>query len=145
VCSSDLETVLLVFQPEEINRPMRIGPDVKPLREPIVLAREPNPPVETPVPDMTRKPLTLSPLKAADPFRGRATIPADVDLKKYRVFLEMDDLPDEAAAVTVNGLKAGGLIGRPLRLDITRHIKPGENEVLIEPLAPKTARLAFYP
>ena len=49
-----------------------------------------------------------------------------------------------AAAVTVNGVKAGGLIGRPLRLDITRHVKPGENEVLIEPLSPKTARLLFY-
>lgn len=140
-----LETVLLVFQPQKIERPMRIGPDVKPLREPIALARQTNPAVETPMPDMTRKPLTLSPVKAADPFRGRATIPADVNLQKCRVFLEMDDLPDEAAAITVNGTKAGGLIGRPLRLDITRHVKPGENEVLIEPLAPKSARLVVYP
>ena len=57
----------------------------------------------------------------------------------------MDDLPDEAAAVTVNGQRAGGLIGRPLRLDITRYLKTGENSIVIEPLAPKAARLAFYP
>ncbi|MCD4727966.1 MAG: hypothetical protein K8R46_09910, partial [Pirellulales bacterium] len=139
-----LETVLLVFQPEKIARPKRIEPDTKPIREPIVLVREPNPPTEPPTPNLNRKPLTLSPVKAADPFHGRATIPANVDPTRCRVFLEMDDLPVEAAAVTVNGVKAGGLIGRPLRLDITRHVKPGENTVLIEPLAPKSARLVFY-
>ena len=183
-----LESVLLVFQPEKIERPMRIEPETKPIREQVALVREPNSPlkktasgdmgataglssseiaaisprtaglassgtlfqqaanpsVEPPTPDMTRKPLTLGPVKAADPFRGRATIPAGVDLQKCRVFLEMEDLPDEAAAVTVNGARAGGLIGPPLRLDITRHVKPGENYVIIEPLAPKSARLAFH-
>ena len=140
-----LETVLLVFQPKGIERPMRIEPGMKPARAPIMLKRSPNPPSEPPTPDMKRKPLTLSPVKAADPFRGRAVIPADVDLARCRVYLEMQDLPGEAAAVTVNGVQAGGLIGRPLRLDITRHVKPGENTVKIEPLAPKAARLAFYP
>lgn len=139
-----LETVLLVFQPKKIERSMRIDPDTKPIREPIALLREPNPSAELPKLNPKRKPLTLSPVKAADPFLGRATIPSDVDLSKCRVFLEMDDLPGEAAAVTVNGEKAGGLIGRPLRLDITRRVKPGENTVLIEPLAPKSARLVFY-
>ncbi|MBU4271211.1 MAG: hypothetical protein KKE86_02340 [Planctomycetes bacterium] len=139
-----LETVLLVFQPEKITRPKRIEPDTKPAHEPIALVREPNPPAEPPTPERKRRPLTLSPVKAADPFRGRATIPADVDPTRCRVLLEMDDLPGEAAAVTVNGAKAGGMIGRPLRLDITRHVKPGENTVLIEPLAPKSARLVFY-
>ncbi|MCE5266305.1 MAG: hypothetical protein LLG00_00260, partial [Planctomycetaceae bacterium] len=154
-----LETVLLVFQPEKSTRSPRIEPDTKPIRESIAIVRDGNPlakgdspifadtkigTVPAPKPDIKRKPLTLSPVKAADPFRGRATLPADVDLAKCRVCLEMDDLPDEAAAVTVNGQKAGGLIGRPLRLDITRHLKPGENSVLIEPLAPKAARLTFY-
>ncbi|MBN1396329.1 MAG: hypothetical protein JW959_14995 [Pirellulales bacterium] len=140
-----LETVMLVFRSEKIERPARIDDDSKPIREPIALVRAPNPPAESPTPDEKRRPLTLGPVKAADPFRGRATIPADVDLTRCRVFLEMEDLPDEAAAVTVNGEKAGGVIGRPLRLDISEHVKPGENDVLIEPLAPKSARLAFYP
>ena len=56
----------------------------------------------------------------------------------------MEGLPDTSAAITVNGRFAGGLIGRPLRLDITRCLKIGENTLLIEPLAPKSARLAFY-
>ncbi|MEN6449426.1 MAG: glycosyl hydrolase [Thermoguttaceae bacterium] len=139
-----LETVLLVFQPKKTARPARIEPWTKPIREPIAIVREANPPSNPPTPDMKRKPLTLSPVKAADPFRGRVTIPADVDLAHCRVYLQMDDLPGEAAAVTVNSQRAGGLIGRPLRLDITRHLKSGENTILIEPLAPKAARLVFY-
>jgi hypothetical protein len=138
-----LETVLLVFQPKKIARPPRIDPDTKPMREPIAVVRDPNPPVEPPTPDLKRRPLTLSPVKAADPFRGRVTIPADVDLSKCRVYLQMDDLPDNAAAVTVNGAAAGGLIGRPTRLNITAHLKPGENTIVIEPLAPRAARLTF--
>lgn len=139
-----LETVLLVFQPTKIARPMRIEPDTKPIREAIVLTREANPPASPPTPDMTRKPLTLSPVKAADPFRAKVVIPADVDLTKCRVYLQMDDLPDNAAAVTVNGQRAGGVIGRPTRLEISSRLKPGENTILIEPLAPKAARLVFY-
>jgi hypothetical protein len=89
--------------------------------------------------------LTVSPVAAADPFRGRVTIPADVDLARYRVYLEIDDLPDDSAAATINGAYAGGVIGKPLRLDITRRVKPGENTVLVEPLAPKAVRLVFLP
>ena len=89
--------------------------------------------------------LTLSPVAAADPFRGRFAIPADVDKAKCRIFLEMSDLPDDSAAVTINGEHAGGVIGRPGRLDITRYIKPGENAVVIEPLTPKAVRILFYP
>ena len=139
-----LETVLLVFQPEKIARPLRIEPDTKSIRESIAMVRDPNPPVEPPTPDLKRRPLTLSPVKAADPFRGRVTIPADVDLTTCRVYLQMDDLPDNSAAVTVNGIKVGGVIGRPTRLEIAQYLKPGENRVLIEPLPPKAARLVFY-
>jgi hypothetical protein len=139
-----LETVLLVFRREKIARPMRIEPDTKPIRDPIALVRDPNPPVEAPTPDMKRRPLTLSPVKTADPFRSRATIPADVDLAKCRVYLQMDDLPDDSAAVTVNDVKAGGVIGRPTRLEITRHLRPGENTIVIEPRAPKAAKVVFY-
>jgi hypothetical protein len=138
------ESVLLVFQPTKTARPMRIEPGAKPIREPIAINRDPNPPIKPLVPDPKGRPLTLGPVKVADLFHGRVTIPADVDLARCRVYLEMDDLPDDAAAVKVNGASAGGLIGKPSRLDITRHLKAGENAITIEPLAPKAARLAFY-
>ncbi len=88
--------------------------------------------------------LAVSPVAAADPFRGRFTIPADIDRTKCRVFLEMKDLPDDSAAVSINGAYAGGVIGRPGRLDITRCVKTGENKVFIEPLAPKSVRIVIY-
>ena len=86
------------------------------------------------------RPLTLSPVAAADPLRGRFVIPADVDVAKCRVCLEMDGLPDDSATVHLNGGCAGGVIGRPSRLDVTRWLKAGENTVVIEPLAPKSAQ-----
>jgi len=88
--------------------------------------------------------LAVSPVAAADPFRGRFTIPVDVDRAKCRVFLEMKDLPDDSAAVSINGEYAGGVIGRPGRLDITRCVKTGENKVFIEPLTPKSVRIVIY-
>ena len=56
----------------------------------------------------------------------------------------MDELPESEASVTVNGRPAGGVIGKPWRLEITRHLKAGENTIQIEPLAPKAAKLVFY-
>jgi hypothetical protein len=89
--------------------------------------------------------LTLSPVKA-DPFTGACEIPASVDLAKSRIYLELDALAPEAAArVTVNGAYAGGFIDKPLRLDVTRHVKAGKNTIVIEPFAPKSAQLSLYP
>ncbi len=138
-----LETVLLVFQPQKIARPVRISPDMQPVGKPIALTREANPPTAK-LPPLDSRPKTVSPLAAADPFRAHFTLPADVDPAKFRVCLEMGGLPEDSAAVTVDGVYAGGVIGRPTRLDITRHVKPGTNIVVIEPLAPKTARIAVY-
>ncbi len=90
-----------------------------------------------------RRQLTLSPI-AADPFIGTCMIPADLDLKQYRVYLEMQDLPDTSAAVTVNGQPAGGVIGRPCRVNIGTLLKSGENRIEIAPLPPAAARLVFY-
>ncbi|MCC6124836.1 MAG: hypothetical protein IT426_07740 [Pirellulales bacterium] len=92
-----------------------------------------------------RRRMTVSPLAAADPFRGRFAVPDDALEAGHRVFLEMDDLPDDAAAVTVNGEYAGGVIGKPARLDITARVKAGDNAILVEPLAPKSVRLVIYP
>ena len=86
--------------------------------------------------------LTLSPVKA-DPFTGACLVPA-ADLAAARVHLELDGLaPEAAAAVSVNGAYAGGFIGAPFKLDVTRHLKAGENTIVIEPFAPKEARLVF--
>jgi len=122
---------------------MRIEPGANAVHEPIAIVRDPNPPARLPVPAPGR-PITLGPVKAADPFLGHATIPADLDLAHCRVYLEMDDLPDDSAAVKVNGASAGGVIGKPSRLDISSRVKAGQNTFEIEPLAPKAARIVFY-
>jgi hypothetical protein len=140
-----LESVLLVFQPERIARPMRIEPNRKPSMPAVPLVRLANPPQKPLAPDAKGRPLTLSPVKTADPFQAKFVVPADVDLAKNRVLIEMDDLPDQSASVAVNGVYAGGVIGKPSRLDISHAIRPGENAILIEPLSPKTARIVFYP
>lgn len=96
---------------------------------------------EGPWGQLSGRQLTLSPAKA-DPFFGHCEIPADVKLAGARVYLELDDLAPEAAAhVTVNDQFAGGFIGKPLRLEITRQIRPGLNRLRLEPFAPQSAKL----
>ena len=63
---------------------------------------------------------------------------------KCRLCLEMEGLPDDSAAVHLNDVYAGGVIGRPARLDITRSLKAGENTLVIEPLVPKSVRIVGY-
>jgi hypothetical protein len=81
----------------------------------------------------------------ADPFTGVSTLPADVNLASSRVYLELDAIsPEEAATVTVNGKAAGGFIGRPFRLEVTKLLTPGDNSIEIAPFAPKTAKLLVF-
>ena len=51
---------------------------------------------------------------------------------------------EDAAAVRVNGAYAGGFIGKPYRLEITRLLKPGRNTVRIEPFAVEKVRIDLY-
>jgi len=89
--------------------------------------------------------LTASPVKA-DPFVGRFTVPPDWRQDGLRIVLEAHDIqPEDAAAITINGQYAGGFIGKPYRLDVTEHVKPGENNIEIKPFAPKSVRLVAYP
>jgi len=88
--------------------------------------------------------LTVSPI-TADLFRGKCEIPADVDLAKVRAVLVAEGLPDDCAAITVNGAAAGGFLGAPTRLDVTAHLKRGQNVIEIAPLAPKAAKVVIYP
>jgi len=87
---------------------------------------------------------TASPV-TADPFAGTCTLPADIDLAKLRIYLELDALaPEEAASITVNGTHAGGFIGKPFRLEVTKFLKAGSNSITITPFAPKSAKLVVY-
>lgn len=88
--------------------------------------------------------LTLGPVKA-DPFFGHCDI-AGADLGRSRVYLELGPLaPETAARVTVNGKDAGGFIGKPSRLEISEHLKPGANTLRIEPFAPESVSLELCP
>ncbi len=138
-----LESVLLVFQ--EQARPLRVrsAEDGSPrgVLVPVVRDLAFKKAGDSP----TGKPLTLSPVKA-DPFEGHAEIRGDLDIARSRAVLVMDDLAPEAAArVTVNGQDAGGFIGRPFRLDVTRLLRTGTNTIRIEPFAPGAAQLEVNP
>jgi hypothetical protein len=88
--------------------------------------------------------LTLSPVKGS-PFVGHCTLPDAVKLDTSRIYLEMEAIaPEVAARVTFNGQDAGGAIGRPSRVDVSRYLKHGVNLIRIEPFAPKSSRLAVY-
>ena len=59
-----------------------------------------------------------------------------------RVYLACDDVEGEkSAAVTVNGAYAGGFIGMPYRLDITKSVKSGSNTLEAKPFRLKGARI----
>ena len=93
-----------------------------------------------------RRNVTVSPLAAADPFRGRFTIPAEVDRREAaRVASRWTTCPTTPQPSPSTAVFAGGVIGKPSRLDITAHVKSGENTIVIEPLAPKAVRVVIYP
>ncbi len=130
------ESVLLVFQPQTCECDL---PEYDAMGKKVVpVVVDASVPVEKD-PEIPVKPgmVTRSPVPSNN-FHGRcelASLPS-------RAILELDELTPEAAArVTVNGQYAGGFIGKPFRLDVTKHLKPGVNRIDITPFAPKTARL----
>ena len=59
-----------------------------------------------------------------------------------RVYLACDDVEGEkSAAVTVNGAYAGGFIGRPYRLDVTKSVKAGANALETKPFRLEKPRI----
>ena len=61
-----------------------------------------------------------------------------------RVYLACDDVEGEkSAAVTVDGVFAGGFIGAPYRLDITKAVKAGANTLETKPFRLKGARIVL--
>ena len=61
-----------------------------------------------------------------------------------RVYLACDDMEGEkSAAITVNGAYAGGFIGAPYRLDITKAVKAGANTLEAKPFRLKNPRVVI--
>jgi hypothetical protein len=139
-----MESVLVVFNKNQRPLPPRPGGGLAASATVIPVNGGPVPPAAPPKPLIQPPPksgLTLSPVVART-FEGTCQVPDAFDLKKSRVYLVMETLaPEEAARVTINGRDAGGFIGRPLRLEVTRHLKAGSNTLRIEPFAPESARL----
>ncbi len=87
--------------------------------------------------------LTLPPVRMADPFDGMVTVP-EAWLGTGRVHVAVGAMsPEEGARITVNGVYAGGFIGKPYRLDVTDFLKPGENDIRVEPFAPESVALVW--
>ena len=75
---------------------------------------------------------TRSPYKESVSTELRFTLPALKD--GARVYLVCDGTQGEnSTAVTVNGAYAGGFIGAPYRVDITKSVKPGANTLEAKP------------
>jgi hypothetical protein len=143
------ESVLLVFQAAKRSLPLRGG--TAPTRE--IPVRDTRPPVDKTPSTLSQelnriaagRKYNASPVEA-DPFTGVCTIPDHVDLTSSRIYIELEGIkPEEAAAITINGKPAGGFICRPLRLDVTRFLKPGDNHIGVVPFAPNTVKLSVYP
>ena len=61
-----------------------------------------------------------------------------------RVYLACDDVEGErSAAVTVNGAFAGGFIGKPYRLDVTKSVRVGANTLEAKPFRLKNPRIVL--
>ena len=59
-----------------------------------------------------------------------------------RVYFVCDGTAGESsAAVEVNGSFAGGFIGRPYRLDVTRAVREGENALIVKPFRLENPRI----
>lgn len=114
-----MESVLVVCQPEKRARPARLSK--KHLSTSMVI------------------PVANKSWSGA-PFSGEFEVPGN--LGSSRVFIEIEGPTTEPAArVKVNDIEAGGFIGRPYRLDITRHVKAGENKVRVAPYAPTSVKI----
>ena len=86
--------------------------------------------------------MTRSPFKESVATSLSFTLPA---LKSdERVYFACDGTEGEnSAVVAVNGAYAGGFIGAPYRLDITRAVKAGANVLEAKPFRLKNPRVVI--
>ena len=128
------ESELLVFQPHKRDLPVRVASG----KATVQVEVDPSIPVEKD-PEIPVKPgpITRGP-SPSNNFHGRCEL-ASLPVLAY---LEAEEIaPEEATCVTVNGQYAGGFIGKPFRLDVTKYLKAGANRLDITPFAPKSVRL----
>lgn len=139
-----MESLLVVFNPTRRELPARLLESelTSATRISIVGGPEsPTPPTRPRMDPSPTKMLTLSPVKG-NPFEGAFEWPAGRNSLTSRVLLELDGLePELAARVTINEKDAGGFIGKPSRLEVAKYLKPGINQIRIEPFAPRSACL----
>lgn len=136
-----MESVLLRFGGSK-ELPTRLDADSKPLAESAVAVDESATPVVYPVPEKGQK----SPCPGTA-FQGAADIPANFLSPGRRAYLvcEFDSaVPEDAAAIRINGTPCGGFIGKPYRIDITKHLKPGRNTLHIEPFPVQRVLIQSY-
>jgi hypothetical protein len=90
--------------------------------------------------------VTLSPIQRATPYAGHFVLDASFKAGAERLMLAVQGVgPEVAARVTVNGKYAGGFIERPETVDLTPYIKPGQNDIRIEPFMPKVVQIFVCP
>ncbi len=136
-----LESALVRFGGRDV-RPSRLGASSKPAATFAVMPDAAAVPAVYPVPEKGQK----SPC-AGTAFQGEVTM-ADGAIKPgqraYLVCEMTDGAAEDAASVRLNGAYAGGFIGKPYRLEITRFLKAGRNTVRIEPFAVEKVRVELY-
>jgi hypothetical protein len=95
--------------------------------------------------------LTVSPVTGSV-FQGVVTVPPELLADGRRAYLVCDlegrhdskDTSETAAAVRVNDAYAGGFIGKPFRVAITKHLQDGYNRIRIEPFPVEQVRIEFF-
>ena len=124
------------------DRPPRINGSSRPSQ---VIAVKPDAaavPVSYPVPAQDQK----SPCVGVA-FQGEVVVPEGSLQPGQRAYLvcEMADrTAEDAAAVRVNGVYAGGFIGKPYRVELTGCLKGGRNTLRIEPFPVAQVRVEVY-
>ena len=136
-----IESVLVRFG-GKTERPVRLTAAVRPVATFAVNPDAAAAPVVYPVPEKGQK----SPC-AGTAFQGEVTMAAGAVKPGQQAYLVCEmaaGAAEDAAAVRVNGAYAGGFIGKPWRVEITRALKPGRNTVRIEPFAVEKVRVEVY-
>lgn len=136
-----LESALVRFG-GEVERPVRLVSGLRPVATWPVTPDASAAPVVCPVPEKGQK----SPC-AGVAFQGVLTLPEGTVVPGRRAYLVCgmtSEAAEDAAAVRVNGAYAGGFIGKPYRVEVTRLLTPGRNTVRIEPFPVCEVRVEIY-
>jgi hypothetical protein len=140
------ESALVRFAARDAGRPARLTAASAPFASFPVLPDDADKPFAYPVAPAAAP--TVSPVSGAV-YQGVVTLPQEVLAGGRRAYLTCDMVTlsspvETAATVRVNGAYAGGFIGKPCRVNITRHLQPGRNTVRVEPFAVEKIRIEIF-